>query len=234
MDVPGVRLVKGRLQVQAVVFVTVLVFAVGMLATGDKPNPAWLRFYSYAVTAAVVLVTAWDRWLWRLAISQKVAAVPRDLNGTWKGVLTTFWVDPETGAVPPPKPAFLVVRQTATTASITMFTDQMRSVSSLASLSSVEGQRSLDYMYLSRPDSRYEKHSRIHHGSTSLDVTGNPPDRLCGRYWTNRDSRGELDFTARRRGFADRYDTALCMFGGAASSKDPAGDPPEREGDVGS
>ncbi|HUQ63890.1 MAG TPA: hypothetical protein VM121_09055 [Acidimicrobiales bacterium] len=224
---------KGRLQVQAVVFVTVLVFAVGMLATGDNPNPAWLKFYSYAVTAAVALVTAWDRWLWRLVISQKVAAVPRNLNGTWKGVLTTFWVDPETGVVPPPKPAFLVVRQTATTVSATMITDQMRSVSSLASLSGVDGQRSLEYMYLSRPDSRYEMHSRIHHGSTSLDVTGIPPDRLRGRYWTNRDSRGELDFTERRGGFADTYDTALRMFGDAASSQDPAGDPPGTEGEGG-
>lgn len=224
---------KGRLQVQAVVFVTVLVFAVGILATGDDPNPAWLKFYSYAVTAAVVLLTAWDRWLWRLAISQKVAAVPRNLNGTWKGVLTTFWVDPKTGVVPAPKPAFLVVRQTATTVSVTMFTDQMRSVSSLASLTGVDGQRSLDYMYLSRPDSRYEEHSRIHHGSTSLDVTGIPPDRLCGRFWTNRDSRGELDFTERRWGSADTYDTALRMFGDAASSQDPAGDPPETEGDGG-
>lgn len=222
---------KVRLQVQAVVFVTVLVFAVGMLATGDKPNPAWLKFYSYAVTAAVVLVTAWDRWLWRLAISQKITAVPRNLNGTWKGVLTTFWADPETGVVPAPKPAFLVVRQTATTVSVAMLTDQMRSLSSLASLTGVDGQRSLDYMYLSRPDSRYEKHSRIHHGSTSLDVTGIPPDRLYGRYWTNRDSRGELDFTERRWKFADTYDTALRMFGDAASAQDPAGDPPKPEGD---
>lgn len=216
---------KGRPQVQAVVLVTVLVFAVGMLATGDNPNPTWLRFYSYAVAAAVALMTAWDRWLWRLAISQKVAAVPRNLNGTWKGVLTTFWVDPETDAVPAPKLAFLVVRQTATTVSVTMFTDEMRSVSSIASLSGVDGQRSLDYMYLSRPDSRYEKRSPIHHGSTSLDVTGTPPDRLCGRYWTNRDSRGELDFTERRWGFADTYDTALRMFGDVTPSTSPPGAP---------
>ncbi len=224
---------KGRLQVQAVVFVTVLVFAGGILATGDHPNPAWLRFYSYAVAAAVLLMTAWDRWLWRLAISQKIAAVPRNLNGTWKGVLTTFWADPETGVVPAPKLAFLVVRQTATTVSATMFTDQMRSVSSLASLSGVDGQRSLDYMYLSRPDSQYEKQSRIHHGSTSLDVTGIPPDRLRGRYWTNRDSRGELDFTQRRSEFADTYDAALRMFGEAGPSQDAAGDPPETAADEG-
>lgn len=214
---------KGRLQIHAVVFVTVLVFAVGIVATGDDPNPAWLRFYSFAVAAAVLLVTAWDRWLWRLGVSQKVPNVPRDLSGTWKGVLTSFWADPETGDIPAPKPAFLVVRQTATTVSVTMLTNEMRSASTLASLSGVDGQRSLDYMYLSRPDSRFEKHSRIHHGSTSLDVTGTPPDRLCGRYWTNRDSRGELDFTERQRGFADTYDTAVLMFSDTAPSGEPAG-----------
>ena len=224
---------KGRLQVQAVVLVTVLVFAVGILVTGDDPNPAWLKFYSYAVAAAVFLMTAWDRWLWRLAISQKAAGVPRNLNGTWKGVLTTFWADPDTGVVPAPKPAFLVVRQTATAVSVTMLTYEMKSNSSLASISGVDGQRSLDYMYLSRPHSRYEKRSRIHHGSTSLDVTGSPPDRLCGRYWTNRDSRGELDFTERRPGFADTYDTAMRMFEDAGPSQDTAGDTLETEGGEG-
>ncbi len=202
----------GRAQAQIVVAVAVVVFAVGILLSGDEPNPGWLRFYSAAVALAVAILGAWDRWLWRLSLAQKVPSVPSDLSGTWKGTLTTFWIDPSTGESPPAKDAYLVIRQTASTVSVTMLTDEMRSRSSLSSLSGTDGDRSLDYMYLSRPDSRVEHRSRIHHGSTSLDLTGRPVTRLRGRYWTNRDSRGELDFKEHVKATVDDYESAVAQF----------------------
>ncbi len=42
----------GRAQAQIVVAVAVVVFAVGILLSGDEPNPGWLRFYSAAVALA--------------------------------------------------------------------------------------------------------------------------------------------------------------------------------------
>jgi hypothetical protein len=93
-----------------------------------------------------------------------------------------------------------------------MLTDEMRSTSSLASVSGTDGDLSLNYIYLSRPKSRVEHRSRIHAGATSLDVSGKPASRLHGRYWTDRDSRGELDFTARVVQLADDYETAAKLF----------------------
>ena len=113
----------------------------------------------------------------------------------------------------PSKDAYLVVRQTAATVTVTMFTDESTSRSSLGKVSSLDGQAQLDYLYLNRPDPRFEYRSRIHHGSASLAVTGRHASRLRGRYWTDRNSRGELDFDQRRRkSFAEDYESASALF----------------------
>jgi hypothetical protein len=52
----------------------------------------------------------------------------------------------------------------------------------------------------------------MHHGSTSLDITGLPATRLRGRYWTDRESQGELDLTERKRATVDDYDEARALF----------------------
>lgn len=197
---------------QVVAAVVVAVFATGIWASGDKANIGWLKFFSAAVFAAVAVLAVWDWWLWKLSWIQRSRKVPRDLNGTWKGKLASFWVDPETGQQIPAKDAYLVVRQTSSTASVTLLTDESRSNSSLAVVSSLDGDASLDYMYLNRPDSRVEHRSRMHHGSASLHVTGCPATRLRGRYWTDRDTKGELDFTVRSTKVADDFDEAQALF----------------------
>jgi hypothetical protein len=200
-----------RNRVQVIVALVILVFAAGIWASGDMPKLQWLRFYSVAVVVVLLALAAWDKWLWRLPFVQRVALVPRDIRGTWKGDLNSFWKD-ETGFSPPRKTAYLVVRQSAWRVSVVLLTDESRSVSSLATVSSDGVTASLDYIYLNRPDSRFEERSRIHHGSASFDIIGVPATRLRGRYWTNRDSRGELDFTARLPKITEDYHEAERAF----------------------
>jgi hypothetical protein len=200
-----------RIRVQFIVALVIMVFAVGIWASGDTLRLQWLRFYSVAVVVVLIALAAWDNWLWRLPLLQRVANVSRDIRGTWKGNLDSFWKD-ETGSLPARKTAYLVVRQSAWRVSVVLFTEESRSASSLARVSSDGTTVSLDYMYLNRPDSRLEERSRIHHGSTSLDIIGLPATRLRGRYWTNRDSRGELDFTTRVPQVTEDYEEAARAF----------------------
>jgi hypothetical protein len=198
--------------VQVVAAVVVVVFAIGIWSSGGQVDLGWLRFFSAAVFVATALLLLWDRAIWKLSPVQRVRGAPRDLSGTWKGTLISFWEEPSTGKPPAPKPAYLVVRQTASTVSVILLTDESRSVSSLGIVAGRDGIASLDYMYLNRPDSRVEHRSRIHHGSTSLDITGVPATRLKGRYWTDRDSKGELDFVQRRKQAAEDFDEAAHIF----------------------
>jgi hypothetical protein len=212
MELLGAIQLTGKSRIQIVAAVVVLVFAGGIWLTGGKLEEQWLRFYGAAVFVAIIVLGFWDRFLWHVRSFQKLKETPRDLRGTWRGTLTSFWIDPETQKSPPPKPAYLVIRQTASSISVTQFTDESRSGSSLGAVTNEADGGSLVYMYLNRPDNRYEHRSRMHHGSTALDITGSPATRLRGRYWTDRDSRGELDFGQRVKAYADDYDTAKSLF----------------------
>jgi len=214
--------VKTRITVQVVAAVVVAVFAVGVLLDGGAVESWWLRAYSVAVLVALLLLFCWDRVLWQWGFFQRFRVVPRDVRGTWKGTLVTQWVDPDTGEVPPPKPAFLVVRQTASSISVVQLTDESRSTSTFGRVTDDGTSASLDYMYLNRPDSRVEHRSRMHHGSTALDLIGRPVTRMKGRYWTSRDSKGELEFAERRATRVEGYLEGLALF--AADSEAVTGE----------
>ncbi|MCC5947771.1 MAG: hypothetical protein JJT89_04875 [Nitriliruptoraceae bacterium] len=194
--------------------VVLAVFTIGLWASGVAVEAWWLRFYSAAVLAVGVLWTTWDRWLWRTAGPQRSPSVPPVIHGTWKGTVTSLWRDPATDARPQPKAAYLVVRQTATNVSAVMFTDEARSRSTLAHVDSAAGMETLSYTYLSRPAVSVEDRSRMHHGTAMLDIVGRPGRRLDGRYWTDRDSRGELRFTRRVGDLAGDFEEAEALFEG--------------------
>jgi hypothetical protein len=198
--------------VQVVTAVVIVVFAIGIWSTGDTVNPAWLRFFSVAVLIATIVLAIWDRWLWRLPVAQALQSVPRDLTGTWRGTLTSFWEDPVTKERPVPKVVFLVIRQTASQTNVVLLTEESSSRSSLASVSDDGAGASLAYMYLNRPDSRVEHRSRMHNGSAFFEVSGRPATRIRGRYWTDRDSRGELDFDQRAHDRAEDFREASKLF----------------------
>jgi len=203
-----------RLLVQVVTAVVVLVFAVGIWSTGDTVHPGWLRFFSAAVLVATIVLGIWDRWLWGLPLIQRLSRVPRDVRGTWRGTLTSFWEDPVTRARPGPTTVFLVIRQSASQVTVVLLTEESSSRSSLASLSDEGTGASLTYMYLNRPDSRVEHRSRMHNGSAFLEISGRPATRIRGRYWTDRDSRGELDFDQRAPQIAEDFREASMLFAG--------------------
>jgi hypothetical protein len=95
---------------------------------------------------------------------------------------------------------------------VKLLTDESRSTSALANVSEVDGSVLLAYLYLNKPDMRVEHRSRIHHGSAVFDVSGCPARRLKGRYWTDRDSKGELEFVERSNKLADDFAEAAGYF----------------------
>jgi hypothetical protein len=203
---------RNRIIAQVVALVVVTVFAVGIWATGGTVDTGWLQLLSAAVFLATLVLNLWDWVLWGVAPAQRLRSVPRDVRGTWKGELTSFWEDPDTGERPTPKTVYLVIRQTASAVSAVLLTDEAKSYSTLARVLANTDLPCLEYLYEGRPDSRVEYRSRAHRGAAVLDVAGTPASRLKGRYWTDRDSRGELAFTEREKRLADDYSTAASLF----------------------
>lgn len=206
-----------RLVIQIVSGFVAIVYAIGLWSSGVTPRLSWLRFYSLAVPLAVVLWWAWEYWMWRLPAFQRLKLVPPQVFGTWKGVLTSAWIDPISRSSPPPKTVYLVVRQTFSTVSAVLLTDEARSQSRLARVGEAASGIALDYMYVGEPDVLVEDRSPMHRGSASLLISGSSPaSRLRGRYWTDRNSKGSLDFTERSPLLADDYQAAESMFPAAS------------------
>lgn len=205
---------RQAITIRAIVAVVIAVFVVGAWLTSGQLDFGWLRFFSVAVLLAGIVLSAWDVWLWRLAPAQRIPGVPRCIRGTWKGTLSTLWVDPVKGNRPQPKSVYLVVRQTATLVSVKLLTDESTSVSSLAAVTEADGSYALQYLYFNRPEVRFRERSPMHHGSVVLDVSGCPARRLNGHYWTDRDSKGAFDFIERSRKLADDFTEAAELFKG--------------------
>lgn len=207
---------KKTIAIRIIVGVVVVVFMVSAWVHDGQPDWSTLKLFSTAVFACTAIFNLWDFWLWRLPLIQRIPGIPRSVRGTWKGTLTSFWIDSTTGNNPPPKTVYLVVQQTASLVSVKLLTDESKSTSALAQVSEVDGSFLLTYLYLNKPDLRVEHRSRIHHGSTVFDVSGSPARRLKGRYWTDRDSKGEMDFEERdKKNLADDFAEAAELFGGA-------------------
>jgi len=204
----------GRTRVQVIAAVVVAVFAGGIWLSGGQLHSQWLRFYSAAVFVATVALSMWEAVIWRLPPVQRMQGVPRNVRGTWRGTLTSLWIDPETGMSPPPKTAYLVIRQRASSVSVTLLTDESRSSSFMGQVDAIDGTTTLSYSYRNRPSPSVEHRSRIHHGSALLDVSGLPAASLVGRYWTDRNSRGELLFEDRTKTAADDFRAAEKLFDG--------------------
>ena len=175
-------------------------------------SPTWLRGYSAAVLVAILVFALWEYWLWRLPLMQRLPHVPRCIEGTWAGTLTSLWTDPATERRPDVKRVFLVARQTASRVTVELLTAEAASRSSIARLSQDAMGLSLAYMYSNRPDSRVAHRGTMHNGSAFVEISGSPATRMRGRYWTDRYTRGELELSERRMRAAASFREATELF----------------------
>ena len=111
----------------------------------------------------------------------------------------------------PNKDAYLVVKQTFCSVSTSLFTDESQSgsYSLLAKATRVNG---LNYLYLNEPEMTANEGSHMHRGAAMFRLSGAPVDTMRGRYWTDRDTKGELVFKERCPTLADDYASAAVLF----------------------
>lgn len=213
MELFGVCILRTKIAIRVGAAVLIAFLALGSWVTSGALDLGPIKYLSGAVFLATLIFTAWDLWLWRTPWCQMIPSVPVSLRGTWKGTLESSWIDPS-GRKIDPKDAYLVVRQTATLVNVTLLTNESKSGSSLAGVTTSDGSSALHYMFFNKPKMKYEGVSRMHHGSTTMDISGRPARRVTGRYWTDRDTRGELDFNVKHKKIADDFEEAVSLFSG--------------------
>lgn len=74
-----------------------------------------------------------------------------------------------------------------------------------------EGPRTVAYAYHNTPELPLREGSRPHSGGAVLTVLGEPPERINGEYWTDRDSKGTFAMDARSPVIAQSFAQAQAL-----------------------
>lgn len=154
-----------------------------------------------------ILLLAFTTWAWRLRFLQGWLVPYPDLEGTWEGTLESTWVDPTTGLRKPAIPIVLVIKQSFSSISCTMHTQESTSFSNAAQISTDDesGIVRLSYNYTNRPKATVRDRSEIHDGAAILRIVTEPQRALEGEYWTSRKTTGDMRLTFKSRKLASGF-----------------------------
>jgi len=169
-------------------------YAGALYLSGVHLQAGWKQGLSYLPSAAVLLVTLWDTWLWRQPGVHRFARRPL-LAGTWRATLkpTDDSHIPDGGNRGPIE-AYVIINQSYWSITVRQYTHESRS-NSKAVLWTTEaggGTTALTYTYRNNPKQEYESRSRAHLGTAALDVVGDQPQSLDGYYFTDRYTKGDM------------------------------------------
>lgn len=174
-------------------------------------------FYTLSVILAIIGALVWIfyRWAWAWPGFGHVFKRP-DLRGTWAGVIRSEWINPATGQKIGPIDSYLVIRQSFGAIHIRLLSAESSSITQTAALTrESDGAITLNGAYRNDPKNSIRGRSAIHHGGLVLRVGGPPPVSMSGHYWTDRNTKGELEFRLLDRRCTDDFKTAQDMFSAA-------------------
>jgi hypothetical protein len=195
------HLLRLQYQFSAIAFSSISI-ALGLQAlvtwwSDRQPNLLGLVSLALSIIGIIVVPLAaklW-RWLWKLLPALGRHLFP-DCNGIWQGTLLSSWKDHQTGAVTPPIPATFRIRQGLFSTHISMRTGESTSSSTRCWLEATPdaGRYVIGYTYRNDPKVAVSTRSTQHDGVAWLEVdTIATPTRITGRYYTTRNTSGDLD-----------------------------------------
>ncbi len=187
----------------------VIIWVAILYATGTGLAINWdaLKKLPDVVTIYFILSLVFTKWLWRWSIFRGWLVPFPNLQGTWEGMLSSTWKDPETNQVIAPLPIILVIRQTFSSISCVQYSRESDSYSTAAQISedNESGVLRLNFNYANRPKATIRDRSAIHHGAASLRIVSVPERSLEGEYWTSRCTAGDIVVKFRSRELLEKF-----------------------------
>ena len=171
------------------IWVTVILFVLrcGFSWKDIIENVSVYDLYGYAgeaIGVSAILMTVYEKWLWRRMPLKDVPALARVYSSTLKSSYDNI-----------ERKATLKIKQSLLSIHVTMISNESKSQSLSASIDEIHGEKQLTYCYLNTPKSKVRHSSEIHYGTAMLCVEN--PKRLTGRYYTDRKTIGDMVFTAK-------------------------------------
>jgi hypothetical protein len=206
--------VPSQIQVSALLLVASVVWGVALLASGTPVGAAFFKPLSTVSGALVLALSAFDLWLWRVPVLQGWFVRRPYLWGTWRVVFRSNWVDPTTGQVISPRIGYMLVRQTFSSIRMRLMTDESTSELLVDDIV-IDPDGTFRVFAVYRNESKLEVRERspIHYGALALTVQGSPAQALVGFYWTDRNTRGDIELTKRVEAYHDSYTEARRVLG---------------------
>ena len=146
------------------------------------------------VSIDLLFIAVFVKWGWKFKIFRGWLVPFPNLSGTWTGLIYSDWKNPETGEKPAPIPVMLTVNQSFFHISCMMRTSEMES-SSYSEGFLIDSERQLKkiaYSYTSKPRLSLNERSIPHDGTAVFQIIEKPKQKLKGRYWTERITKGEI------------------------------------------
>lgn len=169
----------------SVLLVSKVPLVIGLTAIKKLPD---------AITIYVILALIFTKWAWRFPIFKGWLVPFPDIEGTWKGTFQSTWVDSISDQKIPSKAVTIAIKQTFSSISCVMYTDESDSYSTTAQI--IEDDESgvfrLSYNYTNRSHANVRDRSAIHDGAAILKIILKPEMKLDGEYWTSRKTTGDI------------------------------------------
>jgi hypothetical protein len=176
--------------------------------TGDSIDENGLRWASGAASAVILLVLAYDRWVWRWPVISRIAEWTNRpvLHGTWKGTLE---FERDAAGQPGSIDFYMTIHQTYSTIEVDGHVATSSSRSRSADLQRARrGERLLWFIYQSEAPIPDQSHNQPHYGAAKLTLVGSPVREITGSYWTARGGAGTMRFTEHSRKTHDSFESA--------------------------
>ena len=182
----------GRVRLTA--YIVTAAWSIVLFIAGISVPGVWSKILTAIPALVVAGFAVFDNWAWRQPKLRRFVRRPV-LRGTWRGVLVSYQsLTAGEEERTEPIPIFLVIDQTYLKLSISLVSEESKSLT-IASFLQRTGKDEFEvfYHYTNTPRMSVRDRSPRHAGGSRLEVTSLYPERLEGEYWTDRKTRGTYD-----------------------------------------
>ena len=200
-----------RFSVSIFAFIASLIFGFLLVIDGVAVEISWLRFLSPVITVLILLLSAFDLFLWKI-FPESLIKRPK-IYGTWRGTIQSNWRDRNTHEQVPPIECYTAIYQTFSKLSYRQMTSESSSkVIDGGIISNSDNVYQIGGVYLNESILSLRQQSPIHYGAQLLTIVGKPVISLQGHYWTDRNTAGELELTERKKKIFHDFHSAKSAF----------------------
>jgi len=180
-----------------------LALAAASIVTGDTDG---LSVIVDLLPLILLLAYAFESRGWRAQWLRPRWVSTPVVIGTWRGTLTHYGEED----APIEKVVYLTVRQTLTTASVRLLSDESTSEQVAGGPAKTEsGYPATAYTYRNKPRiGLRHATSNIHYGGALVEIVGESATGLNGDYWTERKTKGEFNFREHAPQIAQTFEEA--------------------------